>query len=54
MSGRPAPELELAIIEYIAWFNASRLHSALSDIPPVEFEALAALRFQTLTHSTTS
>jgi putative transposase len=42
-------QLELAIVEYLAWFNTTRLHSALGDIPPVEFEALAALRFQSMT-----
>ena len=33
-------QLELAVVEYVAWFNTSRLHEALGDIPPVEFEAL--------------
>jgi putative transposase len=41
-------QLELAIVEYLAWFNHARLHSALGDIPPVEFEALAALRIETM------
>jgi hypothetical protein len=26
-------------VEYIAWFNGSRLHSALGYMPPNEFEA---------------
>jgi transposase InsO family protein len=47
-------QLELAIIEYLGWFNNARLHSALGDIPPAEFETLAALRFQTIAHTTTS
>ena len=34
-------KLELAIVEYIAWFNNDRLHSALQDRPPAEYEALA-------------
>ncbi len=34
--------LELAIVQYVAWFNHDRLHSALGDIPPVEHEALYA------------
>jgi putative transposase len=38
-------QLELAIVEYIGWFNHARLHSALGDIPPAEFEALAATRY---------
>jgi putative transposase len=37
-------QLELAIVEYLGWFNHARLHSALGDIPPVEYETLAALR----------
>jgi hypothetical protein len=31
-------QLELATVEWVAWFNHDRLHSALGDIPPVEFE----------------
>lgn len=34
--------LELAVVEYLGWFNNDRLHSSLGDIPPVEFEALHA------------
>lgn len=34
------PQLELAVVEYIAWFNDARLHESLGDIPPAEFEAL--------------
>jgi len=35
---RSRSRLELAVVEYIAWFNNSRLHESLGDIPPVEFE----------------
>ncbi len=45
---RTKAQLELAIVEYISWFNHDRLHSTLGDIPPVEFEELAALRFQSM------
>jgi putative transposase len=38
-------QLELAVVEYIAWFNYDRLHESLDDIPPVEFEELHARRF---------
>jgi putative transposase len=31
-------QLELAILEYVSWFNHDRLHESLGDIPPVEFE----------------
>jgi transposase InsO family protein len=45
---RTRAQLELAAVEYISWFNHDRLHEALGDIPPVEFEDLAALRSGTL------
>ncbi len=32
-------EAELAIVEYIAWFNDVRLHSEIGEVPPSEFEA---------------
>jgi putative transposase len=35
---RSRSQLELAIVEYVAWFNTSRLHESLGDIPPAEFE----------------
>ena len=31
-------QLELAVVEWVAWFNHDRLHESLGDIPPVEFE----------------
>ena len=34
-------QLELAIVEWVGWFNFARLHEALGDRPPAEFEALA-------------
>jgi len=45
---RTKAQLELAIVEYLSWFNHDRLHGALGDIPPAEFEALAARRVQAL------
>ena len=33
-------QLELAVVEYVSWFNNDRLHESLGDVPPVEFEAL--------------
>jgi transposase InsO family protein len=38
---RSRTQLELAIVEYIGWFNDSRLHEALDDRPPAEFERLS-------------
>jgi len=35
---RSRRQLELAVVEYIGWFNHDRLHEALGDIAPVEFE----------------
>ncbi len=31
-------QLELAVVEYVAWFNNERLHEALNDQPPKERE----------------
>jgi putative transposase len=39
-SWRSRTQLELAVVEYIAWFNNDRLHESLGDIPPAEFESL--------------
>jgi putative transposase len=33
-------QLELAVVEYVSWFNHERLHESLGDIPPAEFEGL--------------
>jgi transposase InsO family protein len=41
---RSRSQLELAIVAYVAWFNASRLHESLRDRPPAEVEALHATR----------
>lgn len=35
---RSRSQLELAIVEYIGWFNNARLHSALGFNPPAEYE----------------
>jgi hypothetical protein len=34
----------LAVVEYVGWFNNVRLHQALGDLPPVDFEALDDVR----------
>jgi putative transposase len=39
--------LELAIVEYVGWFNLDRLHESLGDLPPAEFEALYAPQTET-------
>jgi len=37
-------QLELAIVEYVAWFNNERLHTSLDGVPPAEHEAVHARR----------
>ena len=44
---RTRSQLELAVVEYIGWFNHDRLHEALGDVPPAEMEALYAPRTET-------
>ncbi|MCZ7527081.1 MAG: integrase core domain-containing protein [Acidimicrobiia bacterium] len=36
---RTRTRTEFAIVEWIDWYNAARLHSALGDTPPIEHEA---------------
>jgi len=31
---RSRSQLELAVVEYLGWFNNIRLHESLGDIPP--------------------
>jgi transposase InsO family protein len=38
---RTQTQLELAIVEYVAWFNHERLHQSLGDLPPSEYETLS-------------
>jgi transposase InsO family protein len=33
-------EAEISVVEYLGWFNHTRLHGELGDVPPAEFEAL--------------
>jgi putative transposase len=33
-------DLEIAVAEYIDWFNFRRLHGEIGLVPPVEYEAL--------------
>jgi len=47
---RTQTQLELAIVAYVGWFNDRRLHSALGDVPPTEFEALHEFRYAGVTH----
>jgi putative transposase len=36
---RTRSQLEIAIVEYIGWFNHVRLHSSLGFMPPAEYDA---------------
>jgi putative transposase len=47
-------DAEIAVVEYLGWFNHTRLHESLGDVPPTEFEALYAPQFETITTPTTS
>ncbi len=47
---RNRSQLELAIVAYVGWFNNQRLHEALGDIPPAEFEALHEFRYAAARH----
>jgi transposase InsO family protein len=41
---RTRSQLELAIVEWVGWFNNDRLHEARGDIPPTEFEDHSAAK----------
>jgi putative transposase len=45
--GRTRSQLELAIVEWVGWYNHRRLHGELGDLPPVEFEHAHALKLAT-------
>jgi transposase InsO family protein len=35
---RTVEDVELATLSWVHWFNTTRLHGALGDVPPAEFE----------------
>jgi len=35
-------DVEIAVAEYVDWFNNRRLHGELGHVPPAEYEATAA------------
>jgi putative transposase len=41
---RSRSQLELAIVEYVAWFNSERLHTLLAGVPPAEYEEVDSRR----------
>ncbi|MCX4538893.1 integrase core domain-containing protein [Streptomyces sp. NBC_01669] len=36
---RDADQVERAVVQWVAWYDTERLHSALDCLPPEEFEA---------------
>ena len=36
---RTRDQVEYAIVEWIGWYNNRRLHSAIGNVPPAEYEA---------------
>jgi putative transposase len=48
---RTTTQLELAIVESVAWSNNDRPHASLGDIPPAEAEALYAAQTKPISPS---
>ncbi|QBI22040.1 hypothetical protein ER308_13825 [Egibacter rhizosphaerae] len=46
-----APDVELATLEYINWFNHKRIHTAIGDRPPAEHEAAHCNAHNDLNHT---
>ncbi len=44
---RNVDDVELATLGWVHWFNTTRLHGALGDVPPAEFEAAYYRRLET-------
>ena len=40
---RDINHLEVAVAEYVDWFNHRRLHGEIGHVPPVEYEQLHAV-----------
>ncbi len=45
---RNVDDVELATLGWVHWFNTTRLHAALDDVPPAEFEAAYYRRLETI------
>ena len=44
---RTVEDVELATLSWVHWWNTKRLHSAIGDVPPTEFETAHYARLQT-------
>jgi putative transposase len=44
---RNVDDVELATLGWVHWFNTTRLHGAIDDVPPAEFEAAYYRRVET-------
>lgn len=42
-------QTEIAIYEWISWYNHTRLHSSIGDMPPAEYEVNHYTQINTLT-----
>ncbi len=49
---RTRSQLELAIVEWVAWFNTDRLHESLANRPLIEFEQALSDRHDQRTPAT--
>ena len=45
---RTIEDVELATLSWVHWWNTQRLHSAIGDVPPAEFEAAHYAQVQTV------
>ncbi len=43
---RTVEDVELATLAWVHWWNTARLHSAIGNVPPAEFEAAHYARHQ--------
>lgn len=43
---RTVEDVELATLAWVHWWNTARLHSAIGNVPPAEFEAAHYARRQ--------
>lgn len=37
---RSIDDVEIAVAEWIEWYNTTRLHGSLNDLPPIEYESI--------------